>query len=135
MAPRMEPFRFGDENPLTGTPFYRCWFRDLPASVCDVVETRLGMNREFWSGLVETGDMPEFVDPDEVHYRDTASPPVGEPFRLDGANPLNGKRYAHSLYRELPADAALTVTGMWGYTSESWDEFVTDEFPIPVVIA
>ncbi|MFB9906812.1 hypothetical protein [Allokutzneria oryzae] len=59
-------FTFADRNPITGEPYERSRFRDLPGFVAAVVTDYLDMPSAEWNLLVEYGEVAEFVDPHRV---------------------------------------------------------------------
>lgn len=49
-------FRFSDNNPVTGTPYARSRFIDLPGYAQTVIETDLGLTPSAWDNLVDQGE-------------------------------------------------------------------------------
>lgn len=55
-------FRLADTNPVTGTPYYRSRWTELPDFVADVVERQAYLCGGEWNVLVADGEVGEFFD-------------------------------------------------------------------------
>jgi len=49
-------FRFSDNNPLTGKPYARSRFCDLPSYATTLIEHEFGMSAPAWDALVASGE-------------------------------------------------------------------------------
>lgn len=90
-------FRFRDTNDLTGLPFARSKFRDLPEFVADVVVDRLAIEPGEWDELVDMGEVYEFVGYDE------SFPLPRSVARLQRCPTCNGRGLNAELWKECGA--------------------------------
>jgi hypothetical protein len=67
VEPMSDVFRFSDTNPVTGRPYTRSQWADLPEFVAHVIEHQLNFCGGEWNVLVEDDEVAEFVRVDRQY--------------------------------------------------------------------